>query len=42
MKGTLIVLALLFLAGQLAAASRAFVDRVRRHKGLREKENAAG
>jgi len=36
MKETLILLALLFLTGQIIAASRALIERLRRHKGLRE------
>jgi hypothetical protein len=35
MKGTLVLLAVLFLAGQVTAASRGFVSRMRRNKGPR-------
>jgi len=35
MEGTLVLLAVLFLAGQVTAASRGLMNRMRRHKRLR-------
>jgi hypothetical protein len=38
MKETLVLLAILFLAGQLTAASRGLVSRIRRNKNPRPME----